>query len=150
MARYAAPFTKTNADSVQQLVEVLSNGSTAHRTWWDCFIVAKTASPADSHHSFIVRRVTASATGTSLTPTPLESNDAASRATAEHIITADHASFASGVELFRAPLNDRATYTFYANPGQELVGPATTSNGLSLGLGTASTGLFGGTVYFKE
>jgi hypothetical protein len=150
MARYAAPFTKTNADSVQQLVEVLSNGSTAHRTWWDCFMVAKTASPADSHHSFIVRRVTDSATGTALTPTPLDSLDVASRATAEHIITADHASFSSGVELLRVPLNDRATYTWYANPGQEMVGPATTTDGLSLGLSSASTGLFGGTVYFRE
>jgi hypothetical protein len=31
-----------------------------------------------------------------------------------------------------------------------MVGPATTTDGLSLGLGTASTALFGGTVYFRE
>ena len=32
----------------------------------------------------------------------------------KHLITADHASFGSGTELFRAPLNQRATYQWMA------------------------------------
>lgn len=149
MPRYSAPFTKTGADSVLQHVEVLSS-ATVQRTKWYSFVTAKSASPADAHVQFVIRRVTGSATGTALTPSPIDPSDAACRGTAEHLITADAASFASGTELFRAPLNDRATYTWYANDGQELVGAAVSANGLSLGVSAANTATFSGTVFFAE
>lgn len=149
MPRYAAPFTKTNSDSVLQLMEVLSS-ATVQRTRWDMFIVGCAESPADVLFKPIVRRVTGSATGTALTPNPTDLQDAACRASAKHIITADAASFSSGAEVFRCPLNQRATYQWMCGSDQELVGPATSSNGLSLGLAAATTSKFEGTVYFKE
>ena len=149
MPRYAAPFTKTGSDNVAQLVEILSS-ATVQRQKWYALIVSCTATPADALFSYVVRRVTASATGTSLTPNPIDLQDAACRSTAEHLITADHASFASGAELYRAPVNHRATYTLMLSDGMELVGPATSSAGLSLGLGATSTSTFAGTVYFQE
>jgi hypothetical protein len=150
MPRYAAPFTKTGSDSVLQIVEVLSSG-TVQRTKWFNFGVKNTGTEtADTTFSYIVRRVTASATGTSLTPSPFDSQDAACRATSEHLITADHASFSSGAELFRRPVNNRATYDWYASEGRELVGPATSASGLSLGVASASTSTFAGTVAFEE
>jgi hypothetical protein len=120
------------------------------RTKWYQFIWGCTATPADAVFRPVVRRVTASATGTSLTPSPLDLQDAACRATAEHLITADHASFASGAEVFRAPVNHRATYQWTCVDGQELVGPATSAAGLSLGLAASSTSTFEGSVYFVE
>lgn len=149
MPRYAAPFTKTGSDSVQQVVEILSS-ATVQRQRWYAFMVANTANPADAVFSYIVRRVTASATGTALTPSPLDPNDAACRSTSEHLITADHASFGSGAEVFRSPVNQRATLQWQAADGQELVGAATSASGLSLGLGAVSTSTFGGTVWFQE
>lgn len=149
MPRYAATFTKTGSDSVQQLVEVLST-ATVQRQKWYAFVVACTATPADALFSYLVKRVTASATGTSLTPSPLDLQDAACRSTSEHLITADHASFSSGAELFRAPVNHRATYQWMASEGRELVGPATSASGLSLGVGAVSTSTFAGTVNFEE
>jgi hypothetical protein len=149
MPRYAAPFTKTGSDSVLQIVEVLSS-ATVQRTKWYSFVVGCTATPADALFNYVVRRVTGSATGTSLTPNPLDPSDAACRGTAEHLITADAASFSAGTEVFRAPCNHRAAYTYYASDGSELVGAATSANGLSLGVGAASTSTFGGTVFFQE
>ncbi len=149
MPRYAAPFTKTGADSVQQIVEVLSSATVQRTKWW-MFVIGNTATPADAVFSYVVRRVTGSATGTALTPNPLDPSDAACRGTAEHLITADAASFSTGTELFRAPVNHRATYQWVAADGMELTGAATSANGLSLGLSAVSTSTFGGTVYFAE
>jgi hypothetical protein len=149
MPRYAAPFTKTNADSVQQLVEILS-GATTQRTLWYQFMVGCVETPADALFRPIVHRVTGTATGTSLTPNPLDTQDAACRSSAKHIITADAGSFAAGTEIFRAPVNQRATYQWMCVDGQELVGPATNANGLSLGLSAASTTKWEGTVFFRE
>lgn len=150
MPRYAAPFTKTGADSVLQIVEVLSS-ATVQRTKWFQFGIKNTGTEsADVTFSYVVRRVTGSATGTSLTPNPMDPSDAACRGTAEHLITADAGSFAAGTELFRRPINNRATYDWYASEGRELVGAATASNGLSLGVASASTSTFAGTVCFEE
>lgn len=149
MPRYSATFTKTGSDSVLQLVEILSS-ATVQRTKWESFVLGCTAAPADALFSYIVRRVTASATGTALTPSPKDSQDAACRGTSKHLITADHASFSSGAELFRSPCHHRASYTWMASDGRELVGPATSASGLSLGVGAASTSTFAGTVEFAE
>lgn len=151
MPRYSAPFTKTNSDSVRQLVEILSS-ATVQRQKWFAFVVGCVTTPADAVFKYVVRRVTASATGTALTPTPLDpTNDAACRSTAEHVITADHSSFnSSPLELFRAPCNHRATYQWMAGDGRELIGPAVSGNGLSLGMADASALLFEGTAQFEE
>lgn len=149
MPRYAAAFTKTGADSVRQIVEVLST-STVQRTKWFAFIVGAAAA-ADTVLQFVVRRVTGSATGTALTPRPLDPNDAAARSTAENLITADAASFnTSPVELWRSAINQRAAVQWMASEGREMVGPATDANGLSLGLSAVSTLAYDGTVSFEE
>lgn len=149
MAAYAVGFTKTGADSVQQVVEVLSS-ATVRRIKWFSFGIACTAASNDGVHSYIVRRVTASATGTAVTPRPLDPADAAALSTSEHLITADHGSFATGEELYREPLNGRASWQWNANPGRELVTPATSASGASLGLGAASTSTYGGNVMIEE
>jgi hypothetical protein len=150
MPRYAAPFTKTGADSVLQIVEVLSSATVQRTKWWQFIIKNLGTETADVSFSYVIRRVTGSATGTSLTPNPLDPSDAACRGTAEHLITADAASFAAGLEVFRAPVNNRATYTMFWADGYEPTGAATSANGLSAGVSSASTSTFAGTVYFQE
>ena len=69
---------------------------------------------------------------------------------AKHLITADPASFAAGTEVLRVPLNHRATFRWIANPGEELVWPATATNGLGLGVTAASILTFSGSVNVNE
>lgn len=150
MPRYAAPFTKTNSDSVLQILEILSQ-ATVQRCRLDHLIVKnKGTEAADAVFDYVVRRVTGSATGTALTPNPVDPNDAACRSAAKHIITADAASFSGGAELLRVPLNNRATFQWMASDGQELVGAAVNTNGLSVGVAAATTSTFAGTAFFKE
>lgn len=150
MASFAVGFQKTGADNVQQLVETLADATRPKRLKWFEFDVANTATPADNVYSYIVHRVTGSATGTAVTPRPYDPADAATEFDAEHLITADAASFSGGEELFRIPLNARSSFRWVATPGRELVGPATASNGLSLGLGSASTTTSAGSVGLEE
>lgn len=149
MPRYAAPFSKTGADNVRQLVEILSTTTTQRQKWY-AFIVGAAAA-ADNVLAYVVRRVTGSATGTALTPRPLDKGDAACRSTAEHAITVDHSSFnTSPVELWRSAINQRAATQWMASEGREMVGEAIDANGLSLGLHAQSTVAYDGTINFEE
>lgn len=150
MPRYGAAFTKTGSDSVLQIVEVLSSATTQRTKWYHVVVKNTGTESADTTFSYVVRRVTGSATGTSLTPSPLDPSDAACRGTAEHLITADAGSFSAGTELARWPVNNRATWQWMASDGAELTGAATSANGLSLGVASASTSTFAGTVNFAE
>lgn len=151
MPRYACIFTKTGSDSVRQIVEVLS-GATTQRVRCNSFVVKNTGTEsADVVFKYSLRRVTGSATGTSVTPNPVSPSDAACRSSAEHLITADHSSFnSSPVELWRSPTNNRATYQMIWPDDQSPEGAATNANGLSLGLADASTSTFEGTLGFIE
>lgn len=152
MPRYAIPFTKSNADNVRQLTEVVSD-SFAQRQRLDFFTVGCVSTPADATFIYSVRRITVSSpsTGTAIIPTAIDPFDAVGRCTAKHIITADNASFnTSPLEVFRAPCHHRATYTFAAAAGEELVGANILGYGISLGMANPSTLLFEGTVMFKE
>ena len=150
MAAYGFGFTKTGADSVLQVVELLCDATTVRRNKWFSFGIGCTAASNDGVHQYVVRRVTGSATGTAVTPNPLDLADAVALMDAKHLITADAASFSGGAELYREPLNGRASWQWNANPGRELVGPATASNGLSLGLSAASTSTYSGNIQAEE
>jgi hypothetical protein len=151
MPRYSAPFTKTGADSVRQLVEILSS-ATVQRVRVTAFVVKNNGTEtADVVFGYSLRRVTGSATGTALTPNPVSPQDAACRATAEHLITADHSSFNTApVELWSSPVNNRATYQMFVPDDQAFEGAAISANGLSLGLAAVSTSTFAGTIGFLE
>lgn len=151
MPRYNTIFTKTGADSVRQLVEVLSS-ATVQRVRCTAFLVKNTGTEtADTVFAYSLRRVTGSATGTAVTPTPASPQDAAARSTAEHLITADHSSFdTTPIELWRAPVNNRATYQMIWPDDQAPEGAATSSNGISLGMSAVSTSTFAGTISHLE
>jgi hypothetical protein len=149
MASYGVTFTKTGSDNMAQLVEVLSS-ATVRRIKWFEISWANTATPADNLYSYVVRRVTATATGSAVTPAPYDFDDAAALSTAKHLITSDAATFASGAELYREPLNARASFRWVANPGREFVSPKTSGAGLGFGLGAVSTSTFAGSVGIEE
>lgn len=150
MAAFTIGFQKTGSDSVQQFVEVLADGTRPRRLKLCELNWGNTAAPADNVHSYIVHRVTGSATGTAVTPRPHDPADAATEFDAKHLITADAASFAAGEELLRVPVNTRTSFRWVSHPGRELIGPATASNGMSFGAGTATTSTFGGSLVIEE
>lgn len=151
MPNYAVGFNKIGADSVLQIVELIAAPTTGiRRSKLYSFGIGCTAASNDGVHTYIIRRVTGSATGTAVTAQPLDLADAVAFCLSEHLITADAASFSSGAELYREPLNGRASWQFNANPGKEYVSPATASNGVSLGVSAASTSTYGGNLQFEE
>lgn len=151
MANYGTAFNKTGSDSVLQVVELIAAAATGiRRSKIFSFGIGCTAASNDGVHQYTIHRVTGTATGTAVTPQPLDGADAVAFATSKHLITADAGSFAAGAELYREPLNGRASWQFNANPGKEFVGPATASNGLSLGLSAASTATYAGNLQHEE
>lgn len=150
MAAYAVPFTKTGADSVLCVAELLTPASLFRRGKVFSFGVACTAASNDGVHQYVVRRITNSGTGTAATISPLDPADAACTMVAEHLITVDPASFGAGIELYREPLNGRASWQWNANPGRELVCAASATVGFGFGLSAASTSTYAGHVHFEE
>lgn len=150
MANYRVNFTKTGADSVACVLEMLADATTPRRSKVSDITIGCTATPADALFQYVARRITNSGTGTTVTPNPTDPADAAALFDAEHLITVDPASFAAGAELYRVPLNHRATFRWIANPGEELVWPATATNGIGLGLSAVSTSTFSGSVNVSE
>ena len=132
-------------------MEVLSS-ATVQRVRVTAFVIKNNGTEtADVTFGYSLRRVTGTATGTSLTPNPNSPQDAACRSTSKHLITADASSFnTTPVELWSSPVNNRATYQMFVPDDQAFEGAATSANGLSLGLGAVSTSTFAGTVGFIE
>ena len=103
--------------------------------------------PADQTYEFDISRQTAAATGTTVTPNPLDPADAAAftvgtaNATVEGTITAASSVFYLGI-------NQRASYRWVAAPGSELVGPATNLAGLAIRTRSASGGTATATAAF--
>lgn len=149
MARYAVPFSKGSAN-ILQLVEVLADATRPRRGKLYDYNFGCTTAADDGVTDYVVRRVTGSATGSAVTPAPLDAADAATEMDAKDTVTADAASFAAGTLLDRQPLNNRAGYRWVAAPGGELVFPATASNGLSIGLSAASTKTYSGKAHVEE
>lgn len=149
MAKYALGFSKGSA-SVQQMVEALADATRPRRGKLVSFSVGYTTASDDGVTDYQIRRVTGSATGSSLTPNPLDPADAATEFDAKDTVTVDAASYAAGTLLDRLPLNNRATWQWMAGQGSELVYPATASNGLSLGASAATTKTYVGRLIIDE
>lgn len=148
MGRYAIPFVK-GADNVTQLVELLADATRPRRQKWYDVAFGCSGTPADAAFIYLVNRMTASGTGSAVTPKPLDPADAATEADAEDTCTAD-GTFTAGAVLLEKTINQRSAYRWFAVPGSELVMPATASNGAGVKLSTASTLTFAGTVYSEE
>lgn len=108
------------------------------------------ATPADSAFTHVAQRCTTAGTGAALTPNMVDQGDTlASTIVAKDTVTVDP-TLTAGAFGFRIALNQRASFRWVANPGSELVIPATASNGFMLGLSAATTTSFDYGVGFEE
>ncbi len=94
-------------------------------------IVSSGASPDDQAANFEVKRTTGVGTeGSGVTPSPLDPDTVASSFDAGEVHSIEPTE--SSYILLAKSLNQRATFSWLANPGSELVMPAITNNGISV------------------
>lgn len=108
-----------------------SNGTLLRRASVSEITVGTDGTPADNVLTWDVSRTTAIGTGTSVTPTKLQSADGA----CVTVGTANHTSeptVTSASSLWSAGINQRATVRWVSIPGQEIVIPATDANGICI------------------
>lgn len=92
---------------------------------------------ADNEFRWLIQRCTDAGTRTAVTPQALDPADIAAITTAGENHSVEP-TYTAGAILLNTPLNQRATYQWYAPPGGELVVPATASNGIGLTTPVAS------------
>lgn len=102
------------------------------------FTLGSSATPADVATLFQIMRLTAVGTeGSGFTPVPLDAADAA--AAADYAVAhSAEPTYTASSQLWGSALNQRATFRWVANPGGEIVAPASANNGV--GLKSASSG----------
>lgn len=147
MANYTAPVQRTAGIAVT--VGSLAADATAPRRQklYD-LIVGSEASPADNAFLWTTTRFTAAGTSTAVTPEAVDGADAAALADVGEDHTAEPTY--TGISLLDIPLNQRATFRWVANPGSELVIPATANNGLGLRTPTATAVVVTAQIFFEE
>lgn len=105
-------------------------GSTAVRPRIYEWTAGAAATPADQYAWVKLRRTTAAGTaGSSPTPAPLDNQEVAAVCTAGITHSAEPT---GSTTLYDAPINQRATYRWVAAPDSEIIGTASSANGLSL------------------
>ncbi len=116
----------------QTLVNIFSVAAVA-RGRINNIIVSSGAAPDDQANNFEVKRTTSGATGegAGVTPVALDPNTVASSFDGSEGHSTEPTETASS-EMLAFSLNQRATFSWLANPGSEIILPATTNNGANV------------------
>jgi hypothetical protein len=142
MPRYGVDLKRTTASTtlalgVMQATATLPRRLKLCEAKFGCYDTA-----ADNVFRFVIDRVTAQgsyAGSSAVTPSPLDSADAASVFDAGDTGISTNPTI--GARLLSIPLNQRATCIWQALPGSELVSPATDNTGFAVLTPTASGAL---------
>lgn len=149
MASWACKANKGTA-SVQAILLLVAAAASPRRANVYDYTIGCGATPADNAFNHIVQRCTTAGTGAALTPNALDPADTlASTIVAKDTITVDPTLTANAF-LGRKALNQRATFRWVAVQGKEIKLPATASNGIILGLSSATTTDFDAEAHFEE
>lgn len=149
MARWAVAANK-GAASVKSVGIVTAAAASMRRARVYDITFGSSATPGDTAANWIVQRQTAAATGAALTPTSLDPSDTlASTILAMGTVTVD-GTLTANLFLLNVPLNQRASFRWVAAPYGELIIPATASNGLMVGVDTATTTVLNCGIHYEE
>lgn len=116
-------------------------------------IMGSDATPADLAGEFVVNRCTTTgAGGSAITPEPINFNTAASSGTATGgTYSTTQPVDTAATDLLMIGLNQRATFRWVAAPGGELIGPATSGDGMFLRcVAHGGTPNINATIHFME
>ena len=151
MARYANQVGKATSSVTIGVASIEAPGSGMRRfKLYEAIFGSDAATPADNAFRFELNRSTTAATGTAVTPEPLDMADAPSVTLLKTNLTVQGTNTAGKIPL-TVPLNQRATFRWVANPGCEIVVPATATYGLHLNTPVASnTPSVAATLMFEE
>lgn len=134
MANYSTNNTQAGTlqaitSSPKTLVQIAAATATIRRGRLYDVMFGTLGTPNDTSYQFDIMRQTTAGTGTSATPSPLDTTDAASGSVATVNCTAEPT---TGVSVLALGINQRASYRWVAAPGSELMWPATNLAGLGL------------------
>jgi hypothetical protein len=138
MAKYAVQMNRTASTSAS-LGSWVADATRPRRLKIYDLMLGSEATPADAALLWLLQRCTTAGTVTGVTPQPLDPADAATESDAGENASAEPTYTANAVQLAIA-LNQRATFRWVAQPGGEIVTPATASNGVGIQTPTISTG----------
>lgn len=132
MALYGNQLLRTTSSTTLGVGSLECPGSSPRRLRLSELIIGSDAATlGTSNFRFEVQRSTAAATGTAITPEPLDPADAACVALMKSNLSVQGTNTAGKIPI-TIPLNEQATFRWVANPGSEIVVPATANNGLHI------------------
>lgn len=129
MARYSVSLNRTLSQT--QTLGTIGQGATTRRHRWIDVLVGVDGTPGDTAVRYVFQRCTALGTSTAVTPQALDPADVACNAASGQNHTVEP-TYTAGAILLTIPFNQRSTVRWFAAPGEELVCPATASNGVGV------------------
>lgn len=129
MAKFGAQFLKATSNTSVGVASLEAAATSPRRVAMNELIVGSDAGTlGTSDFRFDITRSTTTSTGTSVTPALLDTADANCTAVVKSNLTVEGTT--AGIIPLCIPLSQQATFRWVANPGFELIIPATASNGI--------------------
>ena len=148
MNRYGATGQQSPIAGTPKTILELLGAATVRFALYDVMWGAS-GTPADQPMVYGVIRITATGTGTSVTPEALDPASPTGEVLAEEDSTVEPT--VTGINLIEIPVNLRASYRWVAAPGGELVVAAVAGEGLAVtGLSSGYTGQAESTTHWIE
>jgi hypothetical protein len=149
MAVYSEALARTASTTAS--LGTLLGGASPRRAKIQEIIIGSEATAADNPFLYLLQRcVVGSAAGSAVTPSAIDPGDtvAANISVLQNLTI--EPTYTSGAVMLRLPLNQRATFRWVAQPGSEIVTPATQNSGVGFQTPTATAVAISATVWHNE
>ncbi len=135
----STPGSNASGSSVKTIITVIASTSVRPRIY--DYTVGSSQTPADQAWQVNLGRFTAAGTaGNSPTALPLDNQDVAAICTVGNAHSAPP-TYTAGGSAHSVSGNQRMTYRWVASPGSEVLGAASSANGVGLYLNTATAAM---------
>ena len=128
-ARYSATAFQTPVGASEKTILEMLGGTGLRFRLYD-LMFGSSGTPSDTTVTDSLIRITASGTGSALTPSKLDPADPAATVACEEDHTVEPTT--TGIPLIEVPRNLRASYRWVAAPGSEIVVAAVANEGLAV------------------
>jgi hypothetical protein len=150
MARWGVAFI-SGGSNVKGIGYLTAAAASPRRAKILDYSFGSSQSPADNEFIHVIQRCSSASTGTAKTPNADDAGDTlASTIVAADTITADSGGLTAGAFNMNLALNQRASFRWVPVQGDEIIIPATASNGFMFGVSAATTTTFASFAHFEE
>jgi hypothetical protein len=151
MTNFAANMTRTASATLSVGALTAAASSPRRYALYDLVFGSAEATPADGNSLWQAQRCTTAGTaGSSVTPQSIDPGDSLAATTVCGQAHSTDPTLTSNAILMSIGLNQRATFRWVAQPGKELIVPATASNGIAFRTPTAATVTCTAQAWFEE